>query len=112
MVTSRDGDSAPIPSITLMLISDTFVFFGVHVAKPVVLFNLKPSGYLRILYSGFIVLSSEALNCIYTVLFISTLIEVFPAMVGDSFSTIFLSDCADASEVPDDSARAMSPVAR
>lgn len=62
------------------------LFFGVHLAKPVVWFNSKPSGYFRTLYSGFIVLSSEALNCIYTVLFTSTLIEVFPVMLGDSFS--------------------------
>lgn len=68
------------------LISDILLLFGVHVAKPVVWFNSKPSGYFRTLYSGFIVLSSDALNCIYTVLFTSTLIEVFPVMLGDSFS--------------------------
>lgn len=68
------------------LISDTSVLFGIHVAIPIVSFKVKPGGCFKILNNGFLSLSSEALNCIYTGIPTSTLIDVFPAMLGVSFS--------------------------
>lgn len=68
------------------LISDTLVLCGIHSAIPIVSFKVKKGGCFKILYNGFLSLSSEAMNCIYTGLPTSTLIDVFPAMLGVSFS--------------------------
>lgn len=68
------------------LISDTLVLSGIHSAIPIFSFKVKPGGCFKILYNGFLSLSSEAMNCIYTGLQTSTLIDVFPAMLGVSFS--------------------------